>query len=129
MLTKLLGMRYNLLWYLPIALLIVVEFIAANVKAAYRDISIIARHFSWILLVSPSAYLFCTLAVLSVLLPAGMLLLIPPLFEKDQHGYRGRYRASAGIFLAIFVSIFAINFFLWVLSLFKLIARVGFMFE
>lgn len=106
-------MGYNLLWYLPISLFIGIEFIAANVTAAFRNISTITRHFSSILLFSPSAYLFIGATVLSVLLPAGMLLLVPSFFDKEQPGYHGRYRASAGIVFAILVSIVAINFILW----------------
>jgi hypothetical protein len=101
------GMRWNLLWYAPLFAFVVWYFGVANAKAAYDNISLVFRHWTWMLLLTPSAYLFFSTAVYSVFLPIHFMLFIPVFFSPDAKGptYARRYLFSFLVLLALIVAL------------------------
>jgi hypothetical protein len=102
------GMRGNLLWYIPLFGFVVWYFGLANARAAYENISLVLHHWTWMLLVSPSAYVFFSTALYSVLLPIHFMLFIPSLFSADaeEATYDRRYVFSFLVLLALIVGVF-----------------------
>lgn len=108
------GMRWDLLWYIPLFAFVAWYFSLSNARSAYENIGIVFRHWTWFLLVSPSAYLFFTTALYSVFLPIHFMLFIPPLFsaEVEAATYDRRYLLSflvlVGLVILVFVNQFVI---------------------
>jgi len=101
-------MRWNLLWYIPLFAFVVWYFGLANARAAYENIGLVFRHWTWILLLSPSAYVFFATAVYSIFLPIHFMLFIPMFFAADAERatYDRRYLFSVLVLLALIVAVF-----------------------
>ena len=52
------GMRWNLVWYIPVFAFVIWYFALANAKAAYENVGLLFRHWTWLLLLSPATYFF-----------------------------------------------------------------------
>ncbi len=102
------GMRWNLLWYIPLFALASWYVVFSNAKAAYENITIVSRHWTWMLLVSPSAYVFLATTIYAVLLPIHFMLFIPRFFSvnADRPTYDRRYPLSILVLLALIVGVF-----------------------
>ncbi|MGB8065262.1 MAG: hypothetical protein WCF26_25485 [Candidatus Sulfotelmatobacter sp.] len=101
------GMRWDLLWYIPLFAFVVWYFGFANAKAAYENIGLVLRHWTWMLLASPSAYVFFATAVYSVFLPIHFMLFIPHFFsvDADRPTYDRRYLFSFLVLVALIVAV------------------------
>jgi hypothetical protein len=99
------GMRLNLLWYIPLFVFVVGYFALPNASAGYTNVRLVARHWTWGLLLSPSAYLFFATAMYSVLMPIQLMLFIPGFFsdETEVATYDRRYLLSLLVFAGIAV--------------------------
>jgi hypothetical protein len=81
-------MRWNVLWYIPVALFCAATalFDAVQAWALGRDV---ISHWSWILLLSPSAYVWLAVTLSTVALPVQAACAIPCLFQRPAyHPYR-----------------------------------------
>jgi hypothetical protein len=106
-------MRYNLLWYLPVAAWVVWYFIVPNVASGYQNVRLVFHHFTWAIFFSPSAYIFFSAVILSIFLPFRLLLFIPLLFVPDVQTYKRRYVWSFGIVVVIVISALLIQGVIW----------------
>jgi len=97
------GMRGNLLWYIPLFALVVWYFVFPNAGSAYDNFSLVLRHWTWVLLLSPSAYVFFATAVYSVFLPIQLMLFIPIFFSADGATYDRRYVFSFLVLVALII--------------------------
>jgi hypothetical protein len=102
------GMRGNLLWYVPLFAFVIWYFALPNARAAYDNIGIVFRHWTGILLVSPSAWLFFATTVYSVFLPIHFMLFIPRFYSTDAEGatYDRRYLFSLLVLVALVILVF-----------------------
>jgi hypothetical protein len=94
------GMRLNLLWYVPLFAFAVFYFAIPNAKSAYSNIHLVFQHWTWGLLLSPSAALFFATTIYSIFMPIQFMLFIPPMFGHTET-YRRRYLYSFLIFIAL----------------------------
>lgn len=102
------GMGGNLLWYIPLFCFVVWYFALSNARAGYENIGIVFRHWTWVLLVSPSAYVFFVTVVYSVFLPVHFMLFIPYFFSStDPATYDRRYLFSVLVVVALVILVFA----------------------
>ena len=96
------GMRANLIWYIPLGVFVLFYLVIPNIVSGYHNIALVIRRFSWLLFLSPAAYLFFACVFLSIALPVQMTLFIPAVFDPQFPRYRRRYLVSfliaAGIF-------------------------------
>ena len=106
-------MRFNLLWYIPLWLWIIIYFIIPDIIAGYHNIGLVFQRFTWAIFLSPSAAIFFSSILGSVLGPPLILLLIPLFFYRDNPAYRYRYLWSIVTVLGIVVSMFILQIIIW----------------
>lgn len=106
-------MRWHLLWYVPLGGCTVTEIVWPNMLSGFGNLGVVARHFSWILFFSPSAYVCLGSVFGSVILPIVLFLMIPGFFEHGMPVYGRRYLASFGIILAIVLSALLLQVVIW----------------
>jgi hypothetical protein len=115
--TPLTTMRFDLIWYLPLCLLVLFYIIIPNAIAGYQNIRMELHRFTWAILFSPSAYIFLPALFASILAPIGLLNLIPTLFSRDADNqvyvFKGRYLWALLVALSIYVSAILIQFLIW----------------
>jgi hypothetical protein len=107
------GMKANLLWYIPLSGGILIYFIIPNLTSGYQNTALVFHRFSWLLFISPSAYLFLSSVLASVFFPIQLLLLIPVFFDPETSSFNRRYLKSFAIFVGIAVSCFLIQVIIW----------------
>lgn len=106
-------MQYNLLWYTPLFIWVIIYFVVQNIISGYHNSITIYRRFSLLIFVSPSAYLYFTSLITSVFLPIKLCLIIPAFFEKNNRLFNKRYLCVFGIIAIIWLSALIIQFILW----------------
>ncbi len=62
-------MRFNLLWYVPLAASVFFYFVVANFNGGLHNIRLVFHRFSWALFFSPAAALFFSAIIASVFIP------------------------------------------------------------
>ena len=106
-------MGWQLLWYLPLCGCAFIEIVWPNAVSGFANLATVGRHFSWMLLFSPSAYICLGSTFGSVILPIAFMLMIPSFFERGMPRYGRRYLASVGIILATAVSALVLQVVIW----------------
>lgn len=103
----------NLLWYIPLSVAVLAYFIIPNITSGYHNVALVFHRFSWLIFVSPAAYLFFSGVLASVFVPAQMMLIIPVFFDPDTPAYRRRYLWSVTIVVGIAVVCFILQIVIW----------------
>jgi hypothetical protein len=106
-------MRWNLLWYGPLAALWIVLIIIPVGRHAYKGATIVFHHFSWLVWVSPSNYLFWASTIGSVTVPIYGLFAIPALFNREAQAYRRRYLWSCCVVIGCMAMSVLCSFVSW----------------
>jgi hypothetical protein len=106
-------MRLNLVWYVPLCLLVLFYFVVENALSGYENIRLVFARFFWGIFFSPSAYFFLGSILTSVILPIRLLLLIPMFFDRSSEAYGRRYLWSLCVVLAILVSAALLQILIW----------------
>lgn len=108
---KMSHMGGNLFWYVPLFLFVIGYFVVPNISAGYTNIRLVFRHWKWILLVSPSAYVFFSLVVYSVCQPIQFLMFIPAFFseERGTTTFDRRYLLSFLVVISLIVLVFLLQ--------------------
>jgi hypothetical protein len=96
------GMGGNLLWYIPLFAWVIWYFAIPNATSGYRNVRLVFQHWTWGLLLSPSAYLFFATVLYSVVMPLHFMLFIPGFFARDAT-YNRRYLFSSLVLAALAV--------------------------
>jgi hypothetical protein len=107
------AMKFDLLWYVPLSLLVVYYIVVQNAVSGYENIRLVIGRFFWGIIFSPSTYFFFGSILVSVILPIQLLLLIPMLFNKSDAAYRRRYLWSLCVILGIIASSAIIQILIW----------------
>lgn len=89
------SMRWNLLWYLPLVAPALILLGCFDALEFYRQGRVILSHFSWALVFSPAADIWCVADIVSVALPFQTLVAIPGMFDPGADEYKHRYRSAA----------------------------------
>ena len=105
-------LRFNLIWYIPLCLWVIFYFVVPSGVSGYQNIKLSLRYFTWIYLISPSAYVFFSMILASVVLPLQLLFYIPLLFSKDTVNYK-KYLYSVLIIIGIAVSAVLLQLIVW----------------
>lgn len=106
-------MRANLLWYIPLCALAVGVLVIPGIVSGYHNVLIVFHRFSWLILVSPAAYVFFSCVLGSVLVPIQMMVAIPAFFDPEATAYRRRYLWSVGVVLGATVACFLLQVIIW----------------
>ncbi|MCL5125330.1 MAG: hypothetical protein M1511_12695 [Deltaproteobacteria bacterium] len=97
-------MGYNLLWYVPVCLWILIDFIIPNITSGFTNTVIVLRHFTWGLLLSSSAGLFFVAIGSSITMPIFLLGFLPAFFKKGgPFDYKKRYLYTILLLFVIIV--------------------------
>lgn len=105
-------MKWNLLWYLPLVAPVLILLGCFDALEFYRQGRVILSHFSWALLLSPAADIWCVADIVAIALPFQSLGVIPGMFDPRADEYKHRYRHAAASFSIALVGVFL----LWVLA-------------
>lgn len=106
-------MKFNLLWFIPLCLTIIIYFIIPNVDSGYHNIRLVFHRFTWGIFFSPSAYIFFSSILATIFVPLQLLLLIITFFDRENPGYRRRYLWTVVAVLGIVVSMFVLQIIIW----------------
>jgi hypothetical protein len=87
------GMRWNLLWYVPLVLLAVILTLD-NLFSAFVFGKLLVKCWSWMLLVSPSAHLWLYTTLGTLFVPLYGVVGIPKLFTRDSRAQVSPYLSA-----------------------------------
>ena len=105
-------MRWNLTWYIPFAALCGLLCVFDTVEG-YRWVRVVIAHWTWGLLLSPSAALWFSTTIASISVPLQPAIAIPALFAHGGDDYQHRYRHTfLGVSLML-ASVFVCWFVAW----------------
>ena len=97
------SMRWNLLWYLALVAPFLIILAILDGCQAYAQARVVARYFTWALLLSPAADIWFCSSIVSIAAPIQGLALIPGFFVPDGDQYRNRYRDTVLVVLGYVV--------------------------
>lgn len=106
-------MRGNLLWYIPLSIAVFAYFVIPSISSGYHNITLVIHRFSWLIFVSPAAYLFFSCVLASVFVPVRIMLLIPAFFDPQTRTYNRRYAWSVSAVVGIAVVCFILQVIIW----------------
>ena len=109
-------MGLNWLWYVPLALWVIIDYGVGDAILAYRNVrTILAFPHAWAALFSFSAWAFGFATLLNVWTPVALVLLIPMYFTSgaDSEPYAHRYRWTVLSVLGIFAVLLLTAFVIW----------------
>jgi hypothetical protein len=107
------GMKFNLIWYIPLSAWVLLYFVVPNFNSGLENIRLVFHRFSWSLFFSPAAALFFSAIVASLFVPFQLLLVIPGFFAAESIGCIKRYVWSLGVVVAIFVTAILLQAVIW----------------
>ena len=94
-------MRLNLLWYFPVGLAVMSFFVVPNFNSGYHNVALVFSRFSWVIFLSPAAYMFFSCVLWSVIMPFQLLLIIPSFFGADSGFYQRRYLWTIAVLVSL----------------------------
>jgi hypothetical protein len=103
-------MRWNLLWYVPLVMLVFLPLMLIDAIEGFTCFRILLRNWTWGLLLSPSAAVWCGTVTFSVIAPLNVFRL-PAFFNPEGEFYPRRYRWS----VIHVIATLALVLFSWVL--------------
>jgi hypothetical protein len=106
-------MKANLIWYVPLCAAIVFYFVVPDVVSGHHNVALVLHRFSWLIFVSPSAYLFWSCILASVFTTIALLLVIPSFFALESPYYSRRHISTLGVVVGIAAVCFVIQFLIW----------------
>jgi hypothetical protein len=107
-------MRFNLIWYIPLFVMVAVFVVVPTARAEYGIAQILFRRWSWGAFFSPSAYVFFASALASLVVPFQMLLFVRGFFEPEwEPAYRRRYFWTLCTVFAIVAVLFLLQVVMW----------------
>lgn len=106
-------MRTNLIWYIPLGAVVLYYFVIPNITSGYHNVTLIFKHFSWLLFISPAAYVFFSCVVASVFLPIQLILMVAMFFDREFPAYSRRYLWSSVVVVGIAVACFILQVIIW----------------
>lgn len=109
-------MRWNLLWYVPLAGAILFFPVLFDLVEAMDSIGRMLAHWTsrtWILFFSPAAALWASATVASVGIPLRTIFLLPISFNPETEDYNKRYRITAILLLEMSLSVFLAWVLIW----------------
>jgi hypothetical protein len=106
-------MRANLSWYVPLSVAVLFLFVIPDITTGYQSVLLVFHRFSWLIFISPAAYLFFSCVLASVFLPIRMLLVIPALFDHKAPNFTRRYLWSFIMTIGIAIACFSLQIIIW----------------
>ncbi len=111
--TRMLGMRANLAWYVPLVVAVLFYFVIPDITSGFNNIRLVFHRWSWGIFISPAAYIFFTSVLASVLLPIQLLLAIPIFFDSAGPMYPRRHKLSLAVAVGLAVACFLLQLLIW----------------
>lgn len=106
-------MRFNLVWYVPLCIWIVLYIIIPNLTSGLHNVALVFHRFSWGIFFSPSAYVFFSAVITSVFLPLQLLLVVLSFFDPDVPLSRRRHLWSFAVVVVIVLSALLLQAVIW----------------
>ena len=107
------SMRTNLIWYIPLSVAVLFYFVIPDITSGYHNVMLVFSRFSWLVFISPAAYVFFSCVLASVFLPVQLMLIVPLFFNRESSTFGRRYLWSAGVVVGIAVACFILQVIIW----------------